>query len=467
MLSQTEAATFQELLARDAEFARLLRDMTVQDVLIARASRSLAHAPQRRLQFRWWQPLAAAAALVLALYGVNVWQAERGVRGRVTGVEGEVARIQVSGFRFQANNSGTQLRVGESIGIGDAIRAGTDGYVKLAFADGSEIELLKNTKIALDVDKKSWLFGLIKTHHGKWIKLDEGRLIAQVAKQKFGRAMILTTPQARVTVAGTRFTLSAKEEAQTTKETRLDVTEGLVKMSTASGTKPVEVAAGHLATVGTDSQPIVKLSRVTDGLLALYLFDEGKGKVIHDVSGIGKPADMVIGDTNQVAWVADGLQVKGAARIVLSGLSDKFDSAFQANHALTVEMWRKDDAVSSEKQSAFCVQLKIGNHYWGVDPKGPRVCQTAVEYAAITNTTLYSYCQDGKICHRNYFSKPISSLLNNGHLMPELLPLIPGRKGPDENAMIPFKGQCYLLAVYGKTLSEEEIRRNFDAGLPK
>jgi hypothetical protein len=56
-------------------------------------------------------PLAAAAALIIGVYGLNVWQAERGDRSRVTGVEGNVARIQDAGRRIQ--DSGFRIQNSE------------------------------------------------------------------------------------------------------------------------------------------------------------------------------------------------------------------------------------------------------------------------------------------------------------------------------------------------------------------
>jgi hypothetical protein len=210
-----------------------------------------------------WLPLvAAAAALVVCLYGVNVWQArvaERGVRCLVSSVEGDANRVQGSGFRVgDGSTAGTQLSVGDIINVGEEVRVGAAGNVKLAYADGSVIELQKSTTLALAagdrrqaIGAKAWI-GWAQRHAAKQIRLESGQLFANVAKQPTGQPMVLSTPQARVTVVGTKFSLLVTENATDAASslTRLNVQEGVVRIERLVDSKTANVSAGEIAIAG-------------------------------------------------------------------------------------------------------------------------------------------------------------------------------------------------------------------------
>ena len=262
-LSEAEERMFHEQMAHDAELARLLRDLTIQDVRLGRVSTNMALAPQRRLQFRWWQPLAAAAALVLCLYGANAWQVERAgktVLMTVAEVRGTVAKIQNNGRKNEAFE--TPARVGDTLRPFDALRTGADDAVTLVYSDGSQIELQKNTRMSLAADSgaptagvKNRVLDWFQKHGVKNIQLDAGRLTAHVAKQPADHAMILTTPHARVAVVGTTFSLDANAT-----RTELEVQDGQVWIENRADRKTAEVGSGEFAIVGSDDLKVGKLS---------------------------------------------------------------------------------------------------------------------------------------------------------------------------------------------------------------
>jgi hypothetical protein len=480
------AAETEELIQTLHESKAARKNLVHHAVMDAGLSRSLRNTGIRQRNVmvwkRWTIPLAAAAALVLGVYGVNAWQAaqaERGVRGRVTGVEGTVGRIQNSGFRTCGEqrrtiqngekDTGTQLRVGDIINIGEGVRVGADGNVKLAYADGSEIEVQKNTTMALgdrrqEPGAKEW-FGWAKRHAAKQIRLEAGKLVAQVAKQPAGQPMVLTTPHAKVTVVGTKFILSAQAT-----ETRVEVVEGQVQVCALPEPRTVNVAAGQMVRIGPGIEPEVKQARVIDGLLALYLFNEGRGNVIRDVSGVGPPADLVIGCTNMAEWVEGGLRVKGAARIGMAGPADKIDQAIQPNGVFSVEVWRKSDPANQAAKPVARIELKLGEICLG-DSRGGNdfghARHVVYVFAANPNRTLKSSCYENGSAQKNddVFA-PFSELLNKGHMAPEISPAIPERAMLENVPAFPFKGQYCLVAVYGKALRPEEVRRNYEAGPP-
>lgn len=87
----------------------------------------------------------------------------------------------------------------------------------------------------------------------KILELRAGELEADVAPQK--EPMVLRTPQAEAVVLGTKFTLST---------TRLEVTEGRVKLTRSSDGAAVEVAAGQVARAESMKAVAVEVDRFLD-----------------------------------------------------------------------------------------------------------------------------------------------------------------------------------------------------------
>jgi hypothetical protein len=67
-------------------------------------------------------------------------------------------------------------------------------------------------------------------------------VVAEVAPQVAGRRFIIATPQAHITVVGTRFSVKAGDD-----RTEVDVEEGRVRVATLAGGTPVEIGAGERA----------------------------------------------------------------------------------------------------------------------------------------------------------------------------------------------------------------------------
>ena len=160
-------------------------------------------APRRRRA--WPFALAAAAALLLILF--IPWSSRDLPRldggGRVGG-------------RFQASTAAT-----------------------LRYDDGTRLDLAAGTVLdAID---------------GKRLDLARGVLTADVVKQ--ASPMVVRTSRGEATVLGTRFTLTATPDA-----TRLEVSEGRVRLTRKEDAASVDVAAGHVAVLA-EGAPLTALAR--------------------------------------------------------------------------------------------------------------------------------------------------------------------------------------------------------------
>lgn len=88
-----------------------------------------------------------------------------------------------------------------------------------------------------------------------------------------------------------------------------------------------------------DSAP--PLTRIEEGLVVLYTFEEGDGATIRDVSGNDPPIDLTIENTNFVSWTAEGLEMNQEGLTIAHSIvppSRLFETC-QKRNALTTEAW--------------------------------------------------------------------------------------------------------------------------------
>jgi hypothetical protein len=80
---------------------------------------------------------------------------------------------------------------------------------------------------------------------------------------------------------------------------------------------------------------------VKDGLVALYIFAEGEGDTIHDVSNVGAPLDLEVAPRSHLRWlnVSNGCEIMQSAIIQSRGPATKLAEAFRGGDELTVEIW--------------------------------------------------------------------------------------------------------------------------------
>ncbi|MEL7036672.1 MAG: tandem-95 repeat protein [Cyanobacteria bacterium J06592_8] len=83
--------------------------------------------------------------------------------------------------------------------------------------------------------------------------------------------------------------------------------------------------------------------RVTDGLQALYTFEEGTGDTVRDVSGVGTPLDLTIQDPGHVTWGDDKLTIDDPTLIVSDGPATKLVDSLTGMNQITIEAWLSAD----------------------------------------------------------------------------------------------------------------------------
>lgn len=171
--------------------------------------------------------LAAAACAALAfLFWPRALETPMGF-AQLNGVQGGVI-IARDGGELGGKN-GTALQPGDAIRVGDGASA------VVLFADRTRLEFVASSQATFDTSPAG----------GKQLDLTTGTLTARVRKQPEGKPLIVCTPHATVTVAGTVFKLAVAPQ-----RTRLEVNEGLVNIAHAGDDHVVAVAAGEYTEVG-------------------------------------------------------------------------------------------------------------------------------------------------------------------------------------------------------------------------
>jgi ferric-dicitrate binding protein FerR (iron transport regulator) len=163
---------------------------------------------------------------------------------------GIVTVLSTQGEVFRLDGAArTPLGPGQTVPSGLGIECASRSSASAVFSDGTRVELGADTVLRDIFEKK-----------GKRLALQKGSLVAQVAKQPADAPLVVTTPHGEARVLGTALRLDV--DAQT----RLEVTEGKVRLTRAGG-KSVDVQAGSFASCGPGLEPVARVVHPDDIVL--------------------------------------------------------------------------------------------------------------------------------------------------------------------------------------------------------
>lgn len=177
--------------------------------------------PRHSASRLWAGALAAVASLLVTLVALGPTQAPH---ARLTDASGAVT------WKPSLQAIGVLARPGLPLRDGFLETLTADSSARVQLADGTQLTLTGNALLRLGFKE------------GKILELARGGLSADVRPQPTGHPLLVGTPEARLTVLGTRFLLESQAQS-----TRLEVTEGLVRMERLSDGSATEVPARHQA----------------------------------------------------------------------------------------------------------------------------------------------------------------------------------------------------------------------------
>ncbi len=222
-------------------------------------------------------------------------------------------------------------------------------------------------------------------------------------------------------------------------------------------------------------------SAAIQGPLALYTFAEGAGNVVRDVSGVGEPLDLLIGEETAVTWLPDGgLLLQAPTILATEQAAAKLNSAIPANNELTLAVWLKPASVDQDGPARivslsfdpFYRNLTLGQEFGAYDVRlrssatsengvpslitADNVVTTDLVHLVYTRdasgqATLY---QNGEVAAAGQIGGDLAGWDASYRLA----------LGNEFSLDRPWLGEYHRLALYGRALTAAEVAEQFQAG---
>lgn len=225
--------------------------------------------------------------------------------------------------------------------------------------------------------------------------------------------------------------------------------------------------------------------KTTSNLIALYTFEEGTGDTVHDTSGVGPPVDLTIADTSATQWTANGLRIASDTEIRSTANADKINNAIASANALCVEAWVKP-ANTTQAGPARIVSLSHDPRFRNFT-LGQSATRFSVRLTTTTNTDNgtpeFQTPLDTATTELTHIaftwdvSSQRSSIYMNGQLASQSEVIFTGdlsftpyelvlanEINIDDNSPRFWLGEMFLVALYDRALSQEEILQHYNAG---
>lgn len=250
-------------------------------------------------------------------------------------------------------------------------------------------------------------------------------------------------------------------------------------------------AGSHIVTksglITAEVVTVNSLPRVTDGIQALYRFDQRSGNRIYDVSGEGVPLDLIINDPAKVQWTSQGLSILESTIIASNGPAEKLNEACRSSNEITLEVWcapanKNQDGPArlvSLSQNVHSRNLTLGQGLWGSQPSDLydvrlRTTERSANGMPSFSTPAGSLTREMTHVVFTRNSSGLARLHLNGVVVSETNipgdlstwnPRFPLLLGNETTGEYPWLGQVFLVAVYDRFLTRAEVRQNFRAGI--
>jgi ELWxxDGT repeat protein len=224
--------------------------------------------------------------------------------------------------------------------------------------------------------------------------------------------------------------------------------------------------------------------RVSNGLLALYDFEEGSGTTVHDTSGVGTALDLRVARSFTHEWVKGGLRLKGITVIRSPGAARKLIKSAKSTNALTIEAWITPDTVEQFSSRIITISPNTTVRNFTLSQGSFRRQDTSEATfrlrSTATNNDGAEWTSGGgalkaELTHMVVTIAPGGAIrfYLNGELAlsgvyegtfdkwNDRYPLLLGNEALGGRG---WKGTYYLVAFYDRPLSANEVLQNFNAG---
>lgn len=253
---------------------------------------------------------------------------------------------------------------------------------------------------------------------------------------------------------------------------------------TTPGTPQPPATATSTATLSPTAQPTKP--RVTAGLQAFYIFDEGSGTTVHDRSGTGTPLDLTLVDAATDAQLSDairwldggGLAIDAPVLLTSNGPATKVIDASRTTNEITLEAWIKPANAAQTgpvrivtlSVDPFLRNLTLGQEFavyevrlrtTATSENGMPELATSgdVAQAALTHVV---YTRDAGGTAKIYVNgEETAAATIDGDLSnwDQSFQLALANELTQDR---PWLGEYHLIAIYNRALSSQEVLQNYE-----
>lgn len=256
-----------------------------------------------------------------------------------------------------------------------------------------------------------------------------------------------------------------------------------------SGSYPLSLRAGDGDFRRETEIVIAVAARVTDGLQALYTFEESGGAMVNDVSGAGTPLNLTLANAAAANRIAGGLILQSPGILRANGPATRLADAFKSSSEITVEAWIKPAAVTDRGLARivtlsngpaarnFTLGQSGGSYHFGLRTTTTNLNagNKALAAGPVKNGLDHVVCTRDKTGLTRFYlngqetgSRMVDGDFSNwdsGFAL-ALGNEVDANDGHDRA----WLGEFRLVALYNRALSGEEVGQNFaftaDANLP-
>lgn len=232
--------------------------------------------------------------------------------------------------------------------------------------------------------------------------------------------------------------------------------------------------------------------RVVDHLIALWRFDESSGAVIADTvkqlipSFTKAPMDLTIGDPTMTRWTQGSLQIDGpaliktTARAHLAADVGPTTATGPGSHAVTLELWLTPASVT---QGMGPMRATVFSYGAGATYTNLRILQEGEHYVGNARTASMAKGTESPIkSDKDTAAAALQhvvlvadastrAIYVDGTAYPGAAPealaswndTFTISVGDDSAGGAPWRGQIWLIAIYDRVLTPEEIEKNRSA----
>lgn len=227
--------------------------------------------------------------------------------------------------------------------------------------------------------------------------------------------------------------------------------------------------------------------RVQNGLQVLYTFDAGDGNYVYDQSGYPDPIDLHIVNPSAVQWGDHSLRIIRSPFIISDVLPTRLTNAIRRSNAMTVEAWINPTRVDqfgparivtlSESIYSTNFTLSHGNvdGFTGKDFEIRMRTTATVDSGESINDVGQGRVLDGlmQVVYTYSPDGTTTIYINNEVVAIGRLPGDLENWNSDFNLLLgneftgdrPWFGEYYLVAIYDRALSQDEVAQNYDVGV--